>query len=58
VIEIIFISARGACFNNCSKGKGKGKVVSRAGHEGPEEEQWYNSTHSLLSVLDRGVWST
>ena len=31
----------------------KGKVCSRTGHEGPEEQR-YNSTLSLTSVLDGG----
>ena len=41
-----------------SSGKGKGKVHPRTGHEGPEGEQWYNSTLSLTSALDGGRWST
>ena len=35
-----------------SKGKGKGKVQPRTGHEGPEGEQRYNSTLSVTSALD------
>ena len=27
-----------------NKGKGKGKIHPRTGHEGPEEEQMYTST--------------
>ena len=33
------------------KGKRKGKVHPRRGHEGPEGEQMYNSTLSLTSVI-------
>jgi hypothetical protein len=40
------------------KGKGKGKVHPRTGHEGPEGEQRYISTLSLTSALDGGEWST
>jgi hypothetical protein len=36
------------------KGKGKGKVHPRTGHEGPEGEYMYSSTLSLTS----GGWST
>jgi hypothetical protein len=32
------------------QGKGKRKVHSRTGHEGPEEEERYRSTLSLTSV--------
>ena len=32
--------------------KGKGKVRSKADHEGPEGEQRYSSTLSLTSALD------
>ena len=35
-----------------SKGKGKGKVHPRTGHEGPEGEYRYSSTLSLTSALD------
>jgi hypothetical protein len=35
-----------------SKGKGKGKVPLRTGHEGPQGEQRYSSTLSLTSALD------
>jgi hypothetical protein len=38
--------------------KGKGKVLPRTGHEGPEGEQKYSSTLSLTSTLDEGGWST
>jgi hypothetical protein len=37
---------------------GKGKVHPRTGHEGPEGEQRYSSTLSLISALDGGGWST
>jgi hypothetical protein len=33
--------------------KGKGKVLPRTDHEGPEGELRYSSTLSLTSVLDR-----
>ena len=36
--------------------KVKGKVHPRTGHEGPEEEQRYSSTLSLILVLDGGGW--
>ena len=39
------------------KGKGKGKVHPRTGHEGPEGEQMYSSTLPSTSVLDGGGWS-
>jgi hypothetical protein len=39
------------------KGKGKGKVYPRTGHEGPDGEQIYSSTLSLTLRLDRGGWS-
>ena len=44
---------------NCNnyKGKGKGKVLRRTGHEGPEGEQMYSSTLPSTSALDGG-WST
>jgi hypothetical protein len=35
-----------------TKGKGKGKVQPRTGHEGPEEEQRYISILSFTSQLD------
>ena len=38
--------------------KGKGKVHPRTGHEGPEGEQRYSSTLTLISALDGGGWST
>ena len=34
------------------RSKGKGKVHPRTGHEGPEREQKYSCTLSLISVLD------
>jgi hypothetical protein len=34
------------------KGKGKGTVRPRTGHEGPEVEKRYSSTLSLTSALD------
>ena len=38
--------------------KGKGKVLPRTGHEGPEGEQMYSSTLPSTSALDVGGWST
>ena len=38
-------------------GKGKGKVLPRTGHEGPEWEQMYSSTLPSTSTLDGGGWS-
>ena len=38
--------------------KGKGKVLPRTGHEGPEGEQRYSSTLPSTSALDGGGWST
>jgi hypothetical protein len=38
--------------------RGKGKVLPRTGHEGPEAEYRYSSTLSLTLALDGGVWST
>jgi hypothetical protein len=38
--------------------KGKGKVLPRTDHEGPEGEYRYSSTLSLTSALDEGGWST
>jgi hypothetical protein len=35
-----------------NEGKGKGKVHSRTGHEGPEGEQMYSSTLPSTSALD------
>jgi len=40
------------------KGKGKGTVHPRTGHEGPKGEQSYSSTLSLTSALVWGGWST
>ena len=40
-----------------AKGKGKGKVLPRTGHEGPEREQMYSCTLPSTSVLDGGGWS-
>ena len=40
------------------KGKGKGKVLPRTGHEGPEGEQMYSSTLPSTSALDGDGWST
>jgi hypothetical protein len=37
---------------------GKGKVLPRTGHEGPEGEQMYSSTLPSTSALDVGGWST
>jgi hypothetical protein len=39
------------------KGKDKGKVYPRTGHEGTEREYRYSSTLSLTSALDEGGWS-
>ena len=41
---------------NCNnyKGKGKGKVLRRTGHEGPEGEQMYSSTLPSTSAIDGG----
>jgi hypothetical protein len=41
-----------------NEGKGKGKVLPRTGHEGPEGEYRYSSTLSLTLALDGGVCST
>ena len=38
--------------------KGKGKVLPRTGHEGPEGEQRYSYTLPSTSALDGGGWST
>jgi hypothetical protein len=38
--------------------QGKGKVLPRTGHEGPEREWRYSSTLSLTSALDGGGRST
>jgi hypothetical protein len=35
-----------------SRGRGKGKVHPRTGHEGAEGEEMYSSTRSLTSALD------
>ena len=40
------------------KGKGKGKVHPRTGHEGPDMEQTYSSTLPSTSALDGGGCST
>jgi len=37
--------------------KGKGKIHSRTGHEGPEGKRRYTSTLSLTSALDGTVFS-
>ena len=37
---------------------GKGKVLPRTDHEGPEKEQMYRSTLPSTSALDVGGWST
>jgi hypothetical protein len=39
------------------KGKGKGKVHPRTGHEGPEGEYMYCSSLSLTSVLNENPQS-
>jgi hypothetical protein len=44
-------------FSLCWQGKGKDKLYSSTGHEGPERECRYSSTHSLTSALDEGGWS-
>ena len=50
-----------ACKCSCTpyslKGKGKGKLYPRRGHEGPEGEQMHSSNLSLNSALDGGGWS-
>jgi hypothetical protein len=46
------------CVIECAQVKGKGKVLPRTGHEGPEGELRYSSTLSLTSALDEGRWST
>ena len=38
--------------------KGKGKVLPRTRHEGPEREQMYSSTVPSTAALDGGGWST
>ena len=38
--------------------KDKGKGHRRTGHEGPDEEQMYSSTLSLISALDGVVNAT
>jgi len=43
---------------NCGKGKGKGEVHPKTGHEGPEGEQMYSSTLPSTSALGGGSWST
>ena len=40
------------------KGKGKGKVLPRTSHEGPEGEQMYSSTLPSTPALDGGRWAT
>jgi len=40
------------------KGKGKGNVHPRTGHEGPDGEYMYSSTLSLTSALDGDGCST
>ena len=39
------------------RGKGKGNVHPRTGHESPERENRYSSSLSLTSSLDAGGWS-
>ena len=43
---------------NSISGKGKGKVLPRTGHEGPEGEQMYSFTLPSTLALDGGGWST
>ena len=45
-------------FRGKISGKGKGEVLLRIGHEGPEGEQMYSSTLPSTSALDGGGWST
>ena len=45
-------------FTGISKGKGKGKVHPRTGHEGPERGYRYSCTLFLTSARDGGGWST
>jgi hypothetical protein len=40
------------------KGKGKGEVHPRTGHEGTEWEYIYSSTLFVTSTLDGDGWST
>jgi len=46
------LPARSEFATDKCKGKGKGKVLSRTGHEGPEGEYKYSFTFSLASALD------
>ena len=48
-IDTLNKTSRGISF---AKGKGKGKVLPRTGHEDPEGEQMYSSTLSLTLALD------
>jgi hypothetical protein len=48
----------GCANTRVGKGKGKGKVHPRIGHEGPEGEYMQSSTLSLTSALDEGGWLT
>ena len=39
------------------KGKVKGKVHCRTGHEGPKRDQRYSPSLSVTLALDEGGWS-
>ena len=52
------LPARSVFATDKRKGKGKCKVFSRTGHEGPEREYRYSSTFSLTLALDWGGCST
>jgi len=51
-ICVVNITPRPICSRKITPVKGKGKVHSRTGHEGPEGEYRYSSTLSLTSALD------
>jgi len=52
------LPARSEFATDKCKGKGKGKVLSRTCHEGPEGEYKYSFTFSLASALDWVGFST
>ena len=45
-------------YNVSYRGKGKGKIRPRTGHEGPDGERRYSSNLSLTSALDGSGWLT
>ena len=51
-LEIFWGFVLGFVSHTVGKGKGKGKVHPRTGHQGPQGEQRYSSTLSWISVLD------